>query len=511
MRFLKIDFSKVSVPKEEIKNSLDKLASTFLKIKEAITDSSYSSEFSFAHAPFDNKEINSILSLAQEKKKLNPEAIFLIGIGGSNLGALAIFRAIYGDYSNEFSSRKFYCADTIDDEINTKFLKIAKEILDTGKNIFLIIVSKSGTTLETLVNASLFINLLKCFKPDYEKFITIITDEKSSLQNYAEKNKISYLNIPKKVGGRYSVFSAAGLFPLAMLNIDIENFCQSSLDHSNIQFNLKEFSDQNKNINSKKSLDSNNLKESLNQNINLKDFFNFDINILEEAALSAAIIFYFWKNKVNIHNIFLFAPELRELGAWYSQLIGESLGKKFDLNNKVVEVGITPIVSIGTTDLHSVAQLYLSGPRDKFTTFINVNEPGSLKTNFVNINESNSLNSISMKVCEQDSLKKGFENPKLKDAKNSLGDNDLLPESLNNFLINDIKKGIFDGVLIAYENEKRPFVKIEFSSRDIKNLGEFMYFKMLETVYLGALLNINPFDQPQVELYKKEIRRILHL
>ena len=91
-----------------------------------------------------------------------------------------------------------------------------------------------------------------------------------------------------------------------------------------------------------------------------------------EAGLSAATIYSHYKIGYLIHDLFLFSPELAMLGNWYKQLIGESLGKKYGCDGTVLEVGITPTVSLGTVDLHSVIQLYLAGPVIELPTFVSV-------------------------------------------------------------------------------------------------------------------------------------------
>jgi len=153
--------------------------------------------------------------------------------------------------------------------------------------------------------------------------------------------------------------------------------------------------------------------------------------------------------------------------------MGESIGKEHDRNNKQIFEGITPTVSIGTTDLHSMAQLYLGGPFDKFTAFVKIQK----NREFIKIPNQ----------PEYSKLVKGIQSKPL----------------------NEIMDAIFIGVKRAYENNKRPFIEIILPDKSPNSIGQLIQFKEMEIIYLGYLLNVNPFDQPNVESYKKETKKIL--
>lgn len=307
--------------------------------------------------------------------------------------------------------------------------------LKNGKNILINVVTKSGATTETIANFEVFLELLKKYKPgDYRDYIVATTDRGSRLCEYANKNNISCLALPKKVGGRYSVFSPVGLFPLGLIGIDIEKLLKGA-----------------------ESI----IKDCISENI--------DEN---PAAKSASIIFHHYSNRMSIHDTFIFSRNLYYFGQWYRQLVGESIGKKFDTEGEVVEVGITPTTSLGTTDLHSVVQLYLGGPRDKFTTFVTINPKTEI----------------------------------------SLPENEVFEQFVANIQgkpVSFIMNSIVGGVKSAYKSDKRPFVSVHIPQVDEFTVGQLLQWKMLEIVYLGSLLKVDPFDQPQVELYKKETRKIL--
>jgi len=146
-----------------------------------------------------------------------------------------------------------------------------------------------------------------------------------------------------------------------------------------------------------------------------------------------------------------------------------------DLNGKKVNTGLTPTVSVGSTDLHSVGQLYLGGPKDKITTFIY---------------DTNVENAIAVPT------KRIF--PKV-------------VTMINGKQTSDIMNAILGGIKIAYDKNELPYMEIQFSSINPYEIGAFMQFKMIEMMYLGKLLNVNPFDQPNVESYKIETKQLLEV
>ena len=191
------------------------------------------------------------------------------------------------------------------------------------------------------------------------------------------------------------------------------------------------------------------------------------------AAISAAIQYLHYESGKNISDLFLFANDLESLGKWCRQLMAESLGKEFNKKGETVNIGITPVISIGSTDLHSMAQLYLGGPNDKFTTFLSVEN-------------SNSHMSI----------------PRLKGYSK-------LVYGIQGKSLEKIMSAIMEGTKAAFRNCRRPFMEVKLPCKSEYPIGQFLQFKMMETIYLGYLLGVNPFDQPNVENYKEETRKIL--
>lgn len=387
--------------------------------------------------PSDIQIYAKVVEVTAHIKSLKPTMMVLVGIGGSNMGTLALVQALRGVFFHELPlEMSFYCADTIDNDFDNALLKRAEKELLSGGSFILCLVTKSGTTTESLINGSLFLRLLKVARPhDYQNYVVIITDEASPLAQVAQEQKFSLLTIPTLVGGRFSVFTAVSLFPLALLGIDIEEFCRGA-----------------------RASHAASLHDNLAQN---------------PAAHSAAFLYAHYKAGFAIYNLFVFRPDLFMLGNWYKQLIGESLGKKYDLEHKQVDEGFTPLVSVGLIDLHSAMQRYLAGPRTIVTSFIDVAD----------------------------------ENEDLKVPVNEISD--LIP-GLKSHSITSIKRAIKQGVIEAYKEEKLPYMVIHLPSLTSYFLGQFMMMKMIETILLARLLNINPFDQPAVELYKKKAHEIFY-
>jgi len=430
------DFEDALVGRQEIQKEGARLIPLIQEIKSKLA-CGYQTEYASLHTPSDLELLGKVSVVIEKKKKLSPQVLIVIGIGGSNLGTIAVHKALQGDFYNEKNNGalKVYFADTVDSDYLENIVQLVECDLKDGKNILLNIVTKSGTTTETIVNFEIFFELLKKHRPDnYNDYIVITTDNGSPLWEYANQNNIDCLEVPKRVGGRFSVFSPVGLFPLGFLGIDIKLLLDGA--------------------------------GSIINGCLVEDIF------ANPAAVSASIIFYHYKKGANIHDTFVFSKYLRNFGQWYRQLVGESVGKKFDKAGDLVEVGVTPTVSVGTVDLHSVAQLYLGGPQDKFTTFVTVKPKSQIYV--PNIDAFN-----------------------------------MFVQNVQGKSVSFIMDSIFGGVTAAYKNDGRPFASVSLPVVNEYFVGQLLQWKMLEIIYLGELLNVNPFDQPQVELYKKETRKLL--
>jgi len=410
------------VDKEVERDANPKIKEEIKKIKKEIKK-----KYDTKYASFNLAQDSLLLKNIKLKSRqyMEYDTIVVVGIGGSNLGAVAIIEALYGKNYNLKNKKKIYFSDTVDSESMEEIISFLKIDLESGKKVIINIISKSGTTTETIANFQLFYQLLNKYKLDLKKHIIITTDKNSKLWDFGEKMNIPLLEIPKKVGGRFSVFSAVGLFPLATYGVNINNLLKGARDANDVCLETKK----------------------------------------NPAIISSMQLYYSYLQNINIIENFFFETKLESIGKWYRQLMGESIGKQYDLQGKEIWMGLTPMVAIGSTDLHSMAQLYLGGPFDKYTFFIIPNNKKSLKLS--DISEFNNLVS-------------GIKNKKL----------------------SEIMDAIIKGIQKAFLKQNRPFSTYIIDSNKEYDLGFLMQIKMYEIIFLAKLLDINPFDQPNVEEYK---------
>ena len=322
----------------------------------------------------------------------------IIGMGGSTLGAQAIY-----DFLKKKIKKKFIFVDNLNTSKNKQ----------TKKNLNNLIISKSGNTTETIVNANILIK-----KKDRNLFIT--EKKKSYLSLLAQKLKAEVVDHNNYIGGRYSVLSEVGMLPAELMGLNYKKFRQ------------------------------------LNNLVNNKFFMKSLVSNVESTI-------HFLKTKKFNSIIINYDEQSTNLFNWYQQLVAESLGKE--------KKGLLPIISIMPKDNHSVMQLYLDGFKNNFFTFFYSHENNSSKIN-----------------------------------------NDLvLPEQkfLKNKNINQIMFAQKKATEIVFKKKNIPFRSFEIKKRDEKTLGELFCFFILETILIGKALKINPFDQPAVELIKKETKKIL--
>lgn len=404
------------VSPEDIKKSAEELSGYRQYLEKVDAEDGYLYDESSVNLPSDKEQLSLIKKTLQGKITDALSVVLLIGIGGSNLGAKAVYDALLGAY-DALDTRvpKIIFAETNDPEYELHIEKSIKEKVLNPENILVLVVTKSGTTKETILNKDRIIKILSdAFSFDAIKDrLVFITGEETPLWREAKEKGIGVISIPEKVGGRFSVFSAVGLAPLFASGIDI----QKLLDGAELM---------------KKRC----LSDDVEDNV---------------AMISASILFSQYEKGFNIHDSFFFEMELESLGKWYRQLLAESIGKRENEEGSIIQTGITPTISIGTQDLHSVLELNIGGPKDKLTTFIST----SVK------NEGEEDYKIAMQSAYQNTRE-------------------------------------------SYIKNKLPFTEIILPDLSEFYLGQYMQFKMLEVMYIGKLLGINPFVQPSVEEYKKE-------
>ena len=251
-------------------------------------------------------------------KTVKQSNIVVIGIGGSTLGTYAIYKFL--KHSRKLEKKLFFLETTDPIDIQSKI-----ENIDLKDTLF-IVISKSGTTVETVAIFKYISSLVKCDKHN----TVVVTENDSKLNTYAQANDMKTFEIPKNVGGRFSVFSAVGLLPLAIVGIDIDELLKGARQTSENFFAKK-------------------------------DFY---LRILKKARFLVE-----YKYSFNINVVFSYSSRLEGFNKWYIQLWGESLGK-IDINS--TRQGLTPIGIIGPIDQHSFLQLIIEGRRDKTVTVIKV-------------------------------------------------------------------------------------------------------------------------------------------
>ena len=244
------------------------------------------------------------------------KSVILIGIGGSALSAKAIY-----SFFNEKIKKKFIFFDNLD---QLKIEKNKKKI--NLENSLFIIISKSGNTLETLINCNTFKNKIN------KKNSIIITEKKTNLLNtFAKKKKILHINHKDYIGGRYSALSEVAMIPAFFMGLKVKFIRKNLLDF----FKLKEK------------------------------------NLLLDNVIKLAHVYK--SKKINSIILLNYAPEVNEFLYWCQQLIAESLGKKGN--------GILPVVSQAPRDHHSLLQLYLDGPKDKLFYIFSLDLKKKMKIN----------------------------------------------------------------------------------------------------------------------------------
>lgn len=414
---------------EKIKSNASTLSSYVERLHKVAETSTYNEPESSILLPFDNELYEKIIRAKEEKKSEHLKYVVVVGIGGSNLGTKAVYDAMQGYFDTTLPSKfpKLFFADTTDPTTISNLSRLLTENTRDFSEVLINIVSKSGETLETMANAETLLHHLR------EKFgdkivhrIVVTTDTDSPLWKSAKKQNITTLSIPKSVGGRFSVMSAVGLFPLALLDFDIDKLRMGAQDMR------------------KKCLEE---------------------NPYENPAMLSAIVLYLQaKLGRTINTNFIFNPSLESFGKWYRQLLSESVGKN--------GLGLTPTVAIGSTDLHSIAQLHLDGPKDKIITFI------SAKTG--------SDESVPEKRIFPD-----------------------VAESVTGKRLQSIMNAALESTKYVYKEKNIPYTEILLPNISESPLGAYLQFKMIEVMYLAKLFDVNAFDQPAVEAYKVKTKQIL--
>ena len=397
----------------------------------------------FPHLPYlleedvliSEEEKKNLLSLREEAKSY--DAVISIGIGGSYLGNQVLFDLFCGPYWNQLTKEErkgypqiYFSGQNVDPVSLTDLASCIKReagrIMNRRIKVLFLVISKSGTTIEPVTAVR---GLKKLLDSICDIHLMAITDkEKGRIRPLAEKEHFPCFTVPDGIGGRFSVFSQVGLVFASLAGIPIEEFLQGA-----------------------QMVEEACRSEDISEN---------------PALMLAALKFIAMKEYgMTAEVVMPYGDKLRSFGWWYAQLLGESLGKKYDLQGNIVYNGRTPVAAVGTTDMHSLTQEHQQGKKNKLVQFISVEHlPADLTV-----------------LCDE----KGASGP--------------VPMSR---MLAAARRANEE----ALASEERMSCHIAMKELTPYHVGALMYFFFLTIAYEGALANVNAFDQPGVEDYKK----ILH-
>ena len=429
---LKLDLQRTigMVTQEELKNVE---AATKLALATVVDRTGPGSEFlGWVDLPldYDKSEFDRIL-LSAEKIKHDSDALVVIGIGGSYLGAKAAIEMLTHTFHNELPKGEkqgvniYYLGHNMSSDYMNDFLELIN-----GKDISVNIISKSGTTTEPAVAFRVMKKYLedKYGKAEAAKRIYATTDaHKGALKGLADQEGYESFVVPDAVGGRYSVLTAVGLLPIAAAGIDIVDMMAGARGARELYLN--------------------------------QDYLENDC--LHYAA--ARNILYRKGKEIEI--LVNYEPKLTYFAEWWKQLYGESEGK----DGK----GIFPAAVNFSTDLHSMGQYIQDGRRNLFETVIQVENPHQ---DFI----------IPADPADLDGL------------------NFLAGKTLH-----EVNSNAFKGTVLAHNDGQVPNLVLTVDELSAKTFGELVYFFELACAVSGYTLGVNPFNQPGVEAYKKNMFALL--
>jgi len=275
-----------------------------------------SKSFGFLQDIYSNN-LEEINNLAEHLKSF--ENVLFLGTGGSSLGGKTLV-SIKENFFVKDSYPKVYFLENVDE---WSILRLTDKI--NLQNTALVVISKSGETIETLSQYFFLKNTMKKIKNFKEKVFIITENKKSTLKEIQEEECFKFFEHKKNIGGRFSVFSLIGLLPASLTGFEISSFREGG-------------------------------------KLFLKYIINDNGDLFDNHFFSALSLMNLYKKNYNISVFMPYSDRLNNLSFWYRQLWAESIGKN--------KMGITPVNALGTVDQHSQLQLYLDGPSDKFFTFI---------------------------------------------------------------------------------------------------------------------------------------------
>lgn len=382
-----------------------------------------------------------------EHLRNNVDVVVSLGIGGSFLGNKVLFDIFCGEFWNTWTKEQrkglpkvYFSGQNIDSRRTGDIINHIKAMAATTKShenrkykVCLICISKSGGTLDTMSNFMVMYDALTK-EADIEVEVVAVTDpnmeKKTLLKQLAVDNGWQTFAVPEGVGGRFTVFCEVGLSTAAVIGMNIEKFLEGARD-----------------------------MDEACKNPNL-----FENPAMLNAALKFAAS---EKHGRHIEVMMPYGDYLKSLSEWYIQLLAESLGKQFDKEGKEVCYGRTPLVAVGTTDMHSQTQQHQEGTLDKVVQFIRVAKWENdlvIPNAFPNAKKLADISGVTMSEA-------------LEVARQSNAD--------------------------ALSSNKRFNACFTLPELNEYHLGELMYLLAMSVAYEGELSNVDAFNQPGVEAYKR--------
>lgn len=373
---------------------------------------------------YDKEEVQLMKETAAKLRE-KVDVLLVCGIGGSYLGARAAIEAINGLYSDD-KVEIIYVGNTFS---SNYIHQVAKYIED--KDFAINVISKSGTTTETSISFRIFKEMCekKYGKEGARERIVATTDkEKGALKKLATDEDYVTFVVPDDIGGRYSVLTAVGLFPIAMAGIDIDEMLKGAKD-AMVKYN--------------------------DANIETNDAYRYGVarQLLNKAGYSAEMFV-------------TYELQLNNVAEWWKQLYGESEGKE----NK----GILPHSAVFSTDLHSLGQFIQEGSKVLYETIFEVKNPQNDMIIPSDPDDLDGLNYLAGKSVDY------------------------------------VNKRACEGTIDAHVNTGNvPNIIISLDKMDAYGFGYMVYFFEMSCAMSVYFLGVNPFNQPGVEVYKKNMFKLL--
>lgn len=379
---------------------------------------------------YDKEEFERILKAA-EKIKANSDALIVIGIGGSYLGARAAIEALNHSFYNILQKDKRKTPEIyfVGNNISPVYLSDLMELIE-GKDISVNVISKSGTTTEPAIAFRIFKEYMekKYGKQGAKERIFATTDKaRGALKKLADEEGYETFVIPDDVGGRYSVLTAVGLLPIAVSGVDVKEVIKGAYD------GMEEYG--------------------------VQDLFE------NPAYLYAAIRNALYRKGKTTEIMVNYEPSMHFFAEWWKQLYGESEGKD--------QKGIFPAAVDFSTDLHSMGQYIQDGLRNIFETVINIEKPRY--------------------------------DVEIKEDKDNIDGLNFLSGKTMDF----VNKKAFEGTVLAHNDGGVPNIIINVPEMTPYYFGKLVYMFEKACGISGYILGVNPFDQPGVEAYKKNMFALL--